>query len=483
MRKHIIIHPFICLLFLSGLFSSCRKMLEIAPPITSITTEEMFADNIQAERAIAGIYSKMVNGSNPAAVRQITDKDFASGLSTIMAALSADELQTGSTALTPDLYCSQNKLTLTNNTKNTGIWNSAYKIIYDACAVIEGVESSKSDALQDSVRKQLTGEALALRAFSYFYLVNFFGDLPIVLTADFKKTINLTRSPVSKVYEQIKADLVKAGSLLGTDFRVGNQEKIRVNKWFTEAMLARVYLYTGEYQNAINSATNVINQTGLFGIEPNLSDVFMKNSREAIFQLKHAIEDPYLKQGTPEGLKLLWVPSVPGVAPTYILNEELVNSFETGDKRKTAWTAFHSPYYTPAKYKNGGSNEYYMVMRLAELYLIRAEAAILLSPGNTNAARTDLNILRQRAGVELLSDDLNATEIIAAIAHERRVEFFVEWGHRWFDLKRTGKAHDVLSVISYKQPWWGDYQFLYAVPPDEIRRNGQLTQNPEYDNL
>jgi hypothetical protein len=355
-------------------------------------------------------------------------------------------------------------------------------VIYDATAVIEGIEASTSAALIGSVRDQLTGEALALRAFSYFYLVNYFGDLPMVLTSDSKKILALKRSPVSQVYDQIISDLVKARSLLSSDFAFTGNEKIRVNKWFAEALLARVYLYTGRYQDAINSSTAVINQTGLFGLNQELSDVFLKNSREAIFQLKQTTDDAFLKNGTPEGLRLLFVPGqLP--APLFTLSEQLLNSFEANDKRKTVWTASHPPHQTPAKYKNGEGKEYYMVMRLAEQYLIRAEAIVRGTPGNAGAAVADLNLLRRRADLTELDNNLPAASVLDTIMHERRIEFFAEWGHRWFDLKRTGKAHEVLSAIPIKQPWAGDFQLLYPIPAPEIKNNALLEQNPEYDNF
>ncbi|HVK50079.1 MAG TPA: RagB/SusD family nutrient uptake outer membrane protein, partial [Pseudobacter sp.] len=128
-------------------------------------------------------------------------------------------------------------------------------------------------------------------------------------------------------------------------------------------------------------------------------------------------------------------------------------------------------------------NEYYMVMRLSELYLIRAEASILLSASNITSAINDLNELRGRSNASLFPPDLTVTEVTEAIASERRRELFAEWGHRWLDLKRTGKAREVLSAISYKQPWKGDYQLLYPIPVNDLRDNPNLKQNEGYINL
>ena len=454
----------------------------MAPPIDSITTEELFSSDEQADWAIAAIYSKMINGDNPTSISTVSDRGFATGLSTILGALSADELTVPANNSNTDYHVSINKLTLLNSNKTQEIWNSAYKIIFDANASMEGIQNSASSLLTDSARKQLTGEALAIRSLCYFYLLNFFGDVPLVLSSDFNQTLGLPRSPVAKIYEQIKNDLIKAGSMLSADFSAGKGERVRINKWFAEALLARICLYTGAYEQAINSATKVIDQTALFGIETDLTKTFTPNNTETIFQLKPAAEAVALKKATPEGIKLYNVPA-PGVpySVRYEISTPLANAFEPNDQRKSVWMTPVGTVLIPAKYKNGPAVQYYNVIRLAELHLIRAEAIMKFTPANKNNAIKDINILRRRAGVIELDEQLTTEQVINAIAHERQVELFLEWGHRWFDLKRTGKANEVLSAVPYKQPWWGDYQFLYPVPPAQINLNSNLIQNPEYN--
>jgi hypothetical protein len=465
------------------LLSGCKKYLDIDPPISTITTTEIFENDEQAEWAIAGIYSRMINGTD-ARPNTAASIFFSAGGSTIAGSFSADDLRRNSG--NQELF--QNRLLMAGNSITQDIWFSAYKLIYDANGVIEGIQSSKSEELKDSARNQFTGEALALRAFGYFYLINFFGDVPLALTTDFSKTASLPRAPVNSVYNQIKADLIKARSLLTDNFNVGKGEKIRVTKWFAEALLARVYLYTGEYQQAISSASAVISQASLFSIEPDLNNVFLKNSSEAILQLKQTNENSSLKNATPEGYLLFHVPNGSGVAPSYFLSDQLVNAFEPTDKRKTSWAQQHGAYFSLAKYKtgqmngvlNGVQSEYYTVMRLAELFLIRAEALVLFSDANKDLAIADLNAIRHRADVGMLPFTLTADQVKEAVAHERQVELFAEWGHRWFDLKRTGKAEAVLSQVSYKIPWYGNYQLLYPVPLNEIKYNNNLSQNFGY---
>ncbi|QEC44649.1 RagB/SusD family nutrient uptake outer membrane protein [Pseudobacter ginsenosidimutans] len=471
-----------CMVLLTG----CSKLLEVEPPINTITTEELFVTNKQAEWALAGVYSKMINGGEltTTALRQIGNNYFAAGLSTILGSLSADDLfMLGSTNSVTDLFASQNKLTLSNSSKVDAIWKSAYRAIYDANAVMEGIAASTSSSLSDSVRKQLTAEALVLRAFSFFYLVNFYGDIPLTLSSEFQQTATLPRSPVAKVYDQIKSDLLKAKAVLTADFAIGNNERVRVNKWFAEALLARVYLYTGAYQSAITSASEVINHTGLFAAETDISKVFLANSKEAIFQLKPTSDEPNILNQTPESRQLYNVPPATGTYfPSYGITPELLGAFEANDKRKSLWMVPVPGGFVPAKYKNGAPAQYYTVMRMAELHLIRAEATMLLTPAAKTTAIDDLNILRRRAGVPELDDQLSAGQVIEAIAQERRTELFTEWGHRWFDLKRTGKAEEVLSAISHKQPWLGNYQLLYPIPVGEIGNNPGIIQNPEYNN-
>jgi SusD family. len=476
-------------IFISGLLlllGSCKKLIEIDAPVDTITTGEVFENNKQAEWAIAGVYSRMINGNS--ATEGPEWSIFSAGLATMAGSLSADDVTVPGMNSTPSQYVlSNNALNPTNASIPEKIWQSAYKTIYDANGVIEGIEASESTSLTDSARKQITAEARAIRAFSYFYLVNFFGDVPLVLTIDHSKTKNMTRTPKEKVYEQIVKDLQYAQDHLANDFRIGNNERIRINKWFAEGFLARVYLYLGRYQDAVNSATEVINQTNLFKLESEPNNVFLKNNTEAIWQLQqNSIKND---RGVPEGR--MFMPISANNTPLYPLSEELLNAFEPTDKRLDQWTAYAieagtgNHMYYAYKYKvvreTGVPSEYCTVLRLAEMYLIRAEAQIHLSPSNVAVAVGDLNLLRQRANVDDLPATLTPEEVKEAVAAERQRELFAEWAHRWFDLKRTGKASEVLPVLLYKQPWLGDYQLLYPIPVKEIEKNNALTQNPEYN--
>lgn len=462
------------------MFSSCKDIVDIPGPINSIITEKVFENDNQANSAMAGAYSELINEAT---------LGFGNGATTALCSSSADELNI-STLYPNPAYT--NKL-ISSDLNTANIWVTAYRNVFNANAIIEGIEASSSLKLHNEVRVKLTAEAKFLRAYGYFYLVNLFGDVPLVLTSDFNKTARMERTPKAQVYAQIVKDLQDAKADLVADFsgsKLG--ERIRPNKWAATAMLARVYLFMGDYTNAAAAATEVIGQSGLFELKTDLNDVFLVNNREAIWQLQHNNKVSPRGNATPEGY--VSAPYKSDLTKEYFgirLTDELVQQFENNDKRKSSWlmpvAKNGAVDYFVYKYKvgigtssiEGKITEYYTMLRLAEQYLIRAEA-LTLGSQQLDLAIADLNVIRHRAGIDDLPSGLSKAAVILAIEKERRTEFFSEWGHRWLDLKRTGRAHDVLSVIPVKQPWAGDYQLLYPIPLTEIRVNNKLTQNPGY---
>jgi hypothetical protein len=482
---------FITSIFFTGLLvlicSSCKKLIEIPQPTDSITTTKVFATDAQANSAMAGVYTQIIHDQTNTVSAY---SGFGTGLTMLLGSMCANDLIATSVGTQGTSNYNLNRINR-NDSYPYAIWSTAYHTVYGADAVIEGIEASTSTMLHDRFRKSLTAEAKFLRAFAYFYLVNLFGDVPLVMTTDFNKTVNMTRTPKQEVYNQIIKDLTEAKAALPVDFSDFGQERIRASKWAATALLARVYLYTGDYVNAELQSSEVISHSELFQLTPELNDVFLANSKEAIWQLQQN-SDGSQGTATPEAYTILpgknpeGLPSVP-----YVLSRELTDAFEPSDKRKTnwCWSGIRNGQltYFPYKYKIGSYNremsvpptEYYMVLRLAEQYLIRAEARTL-GNGQLDMAVADLNQIRHRAGLDNLPVTLSRNEVIRKIEQEREVEFFAEWGHRWLDLKRTGRAHDVLSAVPMKQPWTGDYQLLYPIPPTEITANSKLTQNPGY---
>ncbi|WEK33674.1 MAG: RagB/SusD family nutrient uptake outer membrane protein [Candidatus Pseudobacter hemicellulosilyticus] len=483
-------------LFGGLLLVSCKKMVSIKAPVSSLTTEKIFANNQQANEAVSGIYLSLISGTKRISTNLGWDV-FSAGLTTLAAGMSAGEFYPYSTASIGDeYYLSTNALTFNNTQAPTNIWSSAYKSIYIANSVVEGIEAAASNNFSDSARKVLMGEAKFLRAFCYFYLTNFFGDVPLSLSTDFNATALLPRAPQQQVYEQILQDLLAAEQLLLETYAVSGNRRTRANKWAAKAFLARVYLYLKNYEQAAAKATEVINNTSLFQLEPLPENVFKTTSREAIWQLRQA-------EGSNSGLFYgdvpeadEFIPNPPNTSSPWVyISDELRNAFEPGDLRYSKWTDSttgilpgmpvpEKAHRYPAKYtRNPGRlpasvpTQYLMVFRLAEQYLIRAEAIANGAPGGEPEALKDLKKIRDRANIDDLPAGVN---VLDAIAKERQTELFAEWGARWFDLKRTGKAAAVLSAVTMKNPWLGDYQLLYPIPQIELDKTPFLLQNPGY---
>lgn len=474
--------------FLLVFLASCNKLVSISDPVDQVVDNTVFSTDIFANAAVNGIYKTALYNDG-----------FCMGNITLYGGLSSDEL--GIFNLTGAQYymLATNRLTLIGDAANRAsltdkLWVSAYATIYTANAVIKGLAASTSVQLHEPVRKALSAESKFLRAFSYFYLVNFFGDVPLALTTDHNAIADLARSPQNEVYKQIVKDLEDALQDLPAEYPSGASSRVRANKWAAAALLARVHLFMGSYNNAAARATEVINNAAQYNLDPDLNKVFLTTSKEAIWQINHQIDVSSL-DAAPEGMLRPYEFSPEGkITLTYVIPQQLLNAFEPGDQRREKWIAGNEVVNTsvtafyPNKYKIGGYNatvggtpvEYATPLRLAEQYLIRAEAQANGAGGGLVAATADLNVIRARAGLPALSGNLDKTALLNAVAHEWQIEFFCEWGHRWFNLKRTGKARTVLSAIPYKQPWAGDHQLLYPIPPADIKSDKNLQQNPGY---
>ncbi len=449
------------LLIALALAPSCKKFVEVAPPTNQIINPLPFTNDATAAATIIGIYSEMMRSPN----------QFSDNLTSLYEGMAADELYFYSPSLRDEFV--NNEITQANHQNlQMFFWEPAYKFIYTANLCIEQLTSASS--LTPALRNQLLGESKFIRAFCYYNLVNFFGDVPLALTSDYRINANLPRTPEKKVYEQIISDLKDGLVLLGTSYP--STGRVRPNKWTAATLLARVYLYNDDWVNAELEANSIIN-SGAYNVEPNLNDVFLKDSKETIWQLMPV--DPFFN--TYEGYEILQPDNT--FEPTYFLTNSLLNSFESGDQRKTEWVGsrvFDSQLvFFPYKYKVYGNNEpvteFYVVFRLAELYLIRAEART--HQNDFNGAQKDINILRSRAGLQ--SINFNTQDLMLnAIEHERQVELFCEWGHRWNDLKRTKKADAVLGNL--KPNTWQSFDTLWPIPQNEIILNHSLIQNSGY---
>jgi len=456
------------------LLPGCKKIIDVQVPIGNLTALQAYSHNAQAVSVATSMYSNMIN----------TNNNFSNWAVTVFGGMSADELIPFDQNFN-DLYVQflNNNILPTNFYENTSLWTNIYSTIYTTNSLIDGVKNSSG--VDDSVKKELVGEAKFIRAFCDFYLVNMFGNVPLVNSINWHNTSLLSRSDTSIVYQNIIADLKDAQLLLAPDFSVGQGQRIIPNKWAATALLARVYLYERDWADAEIQATSIINNSALFNLGSNLNNIFLQNSSEAIWQLQQSNTTPPWFNSTPEGSQL--IPWDGNTQPFAYITTSLLNAFEPGDQRMTAWidsTLYNGiTYYYPYKYKvgpaqanaDGSYTEYYMVFRLAEQYLIRAEARAQES--NLNGATSDLNAIRTRAALMNIAATTQS-DLLTAIAHERQIELFAEWGHRWFDLKRWGNATAILSAN--KGFSVNSNMLLYPIPTQDLMVDPNLQQNPGY---
>jgi|SRR5882724_1307829 len=450
----------VSLLLLTALFS-CRKFVEVKTSRTELLETAVFDNDLSAISAVAGLYATM-NGA---------PFNIFCGGTTVFTGLSSDEIINSTTNATYDPF-SKNSLISTNSTVNSRFWGRVYPVIYQANAIIEGL--SKSNGMPDSLKNELTGEAKLVRAFAYFNLVNLFGDVPLVVSTDYRVNSIMPRTPVALIYQQIVQDLNDAQIIISPAIVSG-----RPNKWAAKALLARVYLYLKNYAEAENLSSSLIN-SGVFSLAPNLNNVFLENSTETIWQIMPVGTS---NLNAPEGN--IFVPSSATSRPSFSITPFLLNAFEINDQRKTKWTktvVVNGLSYTyPFKYKiksNANVTEANILFRLSEQYLIRAEARANQNKlMGSNSAETDLNTIRSRAGLPNATA-MSLNEMMSAIEKERQVELFCEWGQRWYDLKRWGRANDVLGIN--KSPNWNATDALWPIPVSEININVFLSQNPGY---
>ncbi len=452
------------LLFVTGIFAlgslnSCKKLLVENPSTTKILTSTVFTDSLTVQASLAGMYNTMSYSA--------TYNFFVA----VLPGFSVDELN----YVQGSSYNQYINNTIPTNDGNVeSLWSSSYNIIYQANAIIGGVGNSSS--ISAKFKSQALGEALFVRAFCYFYLTNLFGDVPLITGTDLGTNETIARTPAATVYAQIISDLKLAQSYLPADYSVsGGTARTRANKFAATALLARVYLYQSDWVNAEAQSTTVINSS-LYVPASDLTTVFTPTSEEAILQF-------YNEAGGYTQFAYNIVPSAVTPVPSYVLTTQQVAAFPAGDKRQATWTKTilynNITYSYPYKYKSVSSAnlEYYTVLRIAEQYLIRAEARA--EQNNTSGAIADLNVIRNptRVGLPMYSGATDQASVLTAIMKERQLELFAEWGHRWFDLKRTNTANAVLGA---EKPTWTATSVLYPIPVTEITNNPKLVQNPGY---
>lgn len=444
-----------------ALFSiACDSFLDIDLAPQLIETGQLLSNENSAESAVNGVFTHMRTGGGW----------MSNGGATIYGGLVADEFQLSVSHPIYDAFF-QNALLPNNSTVSASLWTPPYQTLYRCNVLIDALNTNPP--LPNRTIDRLLGELLVVRALQFSLLAGFFGNVPIVTTSDYTINATLGQAKYEDVLGQALSDLQMARALLSAEGL--EQTKVRPTYWAATALLARISLYAKNYSDAFRYASEIIEE-GPFQLKTDLLGIFSIDSPETIWEIA-----PLQPTGnTFEGGAFL--PSSASRHPTITLTNAVINAFEDGDQRSDKWigvsTAGPVPVYYAQKYQHrqsGETFEHLVVLRLAEQYLIRAEARLM--DGDEYGARNDLNVLRKRAEADILSDRIIGADLMQALRTERQCELFAEWGHRWIDLRRWGIIDNILAA---EKPNWREEWALFPLPEEQLTYNYKLTQNPGY---
>ncbi|WHF51467.1 RagB/SusD family nutrient uptake outer membrane protein [Chryseobacterium gotjawalense] len=450
-RNTVVLALFLCMIH------SCEEALEVNPPINQINANQVFESTSTADAALSSLYAELqayslLSGSS-------------SGAGALLGSYT-DELVNYSTASNADFDIFSNSMVSTN-TKIKSVWANAYKEIYMANAIIEGV--NKSTAIADLDKKRIKGEALFVRALIYYYISQIFGAIPYVTTTDYTVNQSLAKTNETELLVKIQNDLSESSSLLNDIYR--NPDRIYPNKKTADLLLASVLMTQNHWQDAEILLKGII-QNALYTWQPDLSKTFKMNGKHILWQLKPL----QANNATSEALLYYFTTALPN---TYTLSDNLFASFDTNDLRKQQWiktlTINQKNYYRTDKYRNISANtdEYSIVFRLEETYLLLAES--LAQQDKKTEALTYLNAVKAKAGITATPVSATKEQILSEIINENRKEFFTEKGIRFLSLKRAGKLNGLLST----KPNWKTYHQNWPLPNSELLLNPHL--NPQND--
>lgn len=476
----------------------CKKdWLSPAPENTLIQTDSTFLDASNAERFVNSCYNWTTQWGQHVfswiGMSSITSDDADKGSDP--GDLGADKDQMDALSYTP------------TSLSVVEVWEANYTGIGRCNQAIENVPKFVDAGLSPDLANRLVGEAKFLRAYFYFNLVRCYGDIPKiarVYTGEQASQIydDYSNNPKEEIYALIEEDLKDAATRLPAKSAYAAKDLGRATKGAAQALLAKVYLYEKKWGEALASANDVIN-SGEYDLEPDYSKIWRQsneNGVESIFEIQ--------AQNGAEGWAIGGYFTTQGARGNVIdgyngwgfntPSDDLEAAYEPNDVRKAATIYYvgqtlwdgavlesaSNPRYNYKAYASQKMENNYdawwtgknlRIIRLGEVYLIKAEAAN--ESGNTADAIAALNKIRNRAGLAntTATDQAGLRE---AIYKERRVEMAMEHD-RWFDLVRTGRAGQVMRAHG-KNFVDGKHE-VFPIPQKHIDLSaGKLKQNTGY---
>ncbi|MCX6285040.1 MAG: RagB/SusD family nutrient uptake outer membrane protein [Bacteroidetes bacterium] len=472
-------------------FQSCKKFLDLQPVSQGIAVENNSSDSVlyktsgEVEAALAGAYGDFkneyyqldyfVNGDAQ------SDDAYAGGDNP--ANFQIDDLKLDAL-----------------NTNVSRDWGYLYSAIGKTNSVINNTHSCPDSSLTQARRSQIIGEASFIRAFMYFQLVQLWGDVPLQL----KEVTSISAANLEEIYPLLfpprtSKDKIYAQIITDLETALARVPATAVNKGYVttgavNTLLAYVYATQDPHDwNKVSQYCDAVISGG-YSLMPNYNDLWdnqHRNCAESIFEINYSGGSSDGNWGVTIFRGMDWkkfdlpandlVFAFDAEGDTLRKNASMIFLDVTGKWSDPNYPQNHYPFINKWRNFSVGSNQNYIFYRLADVLLLKAEA--LNELGDVAGAATLVNKIRHRA--KLANTTASTQDVMrTALAKERRLELAYE-AHRWFDLKRTGTAIDVMNnavgptgqKIGYNLT---QNRLVWPVPQSEMDKNSKLVQNPGY---
>ncbi len=468
----------------------CKKDFLEKKPLGQLTSDNFFETEDHAVWATNAVYEQMRNWD-------VHVFSFI-GLTDII----SDDTDKGSTPSDGNFLTEIDNFTFDAGNISVGaIWTGYYQGIYRANIALENIPNIEMD---ESLKARLLSECRFLRAYYYFNLVRWYGDIPLITTTLDRDDFTQSRTSAAEVYAQIISDLEDA--MEGLPLQHNAVDKGRATKGAAQGLLSKVYLTLGDFTKSSEQALAVIGSQK-YALLPSYSQIFTQageNSSESLLEVQTAAFET--GGGGTQYNEVQGVRGTPNLGWGFNRpSDDLVGAYESGDPRREATILYvgevlpdgsaiveDNPNIFNERYNqkawvpahsggNGNGPGNIRLLRYADILLIAAEA--LNEIGETDDALTYLNMVRARARGQSTSilPDVTITDknlLREKIWNERRVELALEQ-QRWFDLLRQGRAASVMQAVG-KNFEIGKHELL-PLPQSEIDLSGGvLSQNSGY---
>lgn len=438
--------------------SSCEKFLTV-DPVNAVSDLTPIYDKGSSETALRGVY------------RQLGAAGYYGETYVILGYFPSGDITNLTTGGGANLV---NVNYRTDEVLFNTAWTAIYDVINRANHVIAKVPAVQDPLLTQVLKDKYVGEAKFIRALAYFDLARAWGGVQLFLepTTSIEDRPQIKRSSLDDTYNQVLNDLIDAENLLPDEVN-----RIRATKRTVWALRARLHLYRGQWEQAEEYATKLIEKTADYTLLRPYSAWFANNvvgTRESIFELEFSALNP-------SAIRSQMQHPTNGGTYRYAPNDrfvQLLNDPNIGGGRsaliKSVTQSGTTIWFGNLYYRLPATDPAY-IFRIAEMYLIRAEARAQRDNLSVlDGALADLNEVRDRAGL-LPSAAVIKPDVLLAIEEERRYEFAFE-AHRWFDLARTGRAKAVLEALD-PNTVVSDHEYVFPIPVAQL----QLDPNLEKD--